>query len=344
MELLNYPIQENHIYNNIISNYKFYAPIIEGIYEEKYQVLSNIGENLVDKSKFVGSTPSICVHNDELVVNRRFVDYKIDFDGNYNSGDYITTINIISRFSMDAEQLVRKSDDYKLYYDTMNDCRYVGLEDVRLFSLGGKLLYNANRGIEKGMVVEHGEITLVSEENPMTKDEVFIKKTGQLEFEKNWVLFIDIHNKKKCVYSWFPLVIGSLSGDKFLKTHEIKLPNSLRNVRGSTNGVIIGDEIWFIGHIVSYEDRRYYYHSMIVLDRLTFELKRYTPFFTFRGEKVEYTLGFIFKDDKFIIGYSTMDKTTQFVTVEKDWFSKMFGRLDFEEKIEDKNEVITINM
>jgi hypothetical protein len=39
-----------------------------------------------------------------------------------------------------------------------------------------------------------------------------------------------------------------------------------------------------------------------------------------------------------------MDKTTQFVTVEKDWFSKMFGRLDFEEKIEDKNEVITINM
>jgi hypothetical protein len=83
---------------------------------------------------------------------------------------------------------------------------------------------------------------------------------------------------------------------------------------------------------------------MIVLDRLSFKLKRYTPYFTFNGEPVEYTLGFIFKDEQFIIGYSTMDRTTQFITVEKEWFSKMFAKLDFDEKIEDENEIITISM
>jgi tetratricopeptide (TPR) repeat protein len=344
MKLLEYSISDVHIYKNVISNYKFYAPKIDYIHEDKYKVLSSVGENLVDKEQFHGSTPSICWHDNCIFINRRFVNYVIDDIGAYINKTNITTINVIAGFSTDNDNLIQTYKENQLHYDTMKDGLYVGLEDVRLLSLGGILLYTANRGINDLMMVEHGEINMTHGENPTTLNEALLKKTGQSGIEKNWVLFTDIHNKKRCIYSWFPLIIGSLSSGRFLNTHEMTMPNSLRNVRGSTNGVIIGNEIWFICHMVSCEKRRYYYHIMIVLDRLSFKLKRYTPYFTFNGEPVEYTLGFIFKDEQFIIGYSTMDRTTQFITVEKEWFSKMFAKLDFDKKIEDENEIITISM
>ena len=344
MKLMEYPTLDNHIGENVISNYKFYAPKMDGIHEDKYKVLSKVGENITNKEHYNGSTPSICWHNECIFINRRFVNYVIDDNGVYKNQINITTVNVIAGFSNVNGNLVQSYEDNKIQYDTMKDGLYVGLEDVRLLSLGGILLYNANRGIDDKMFVEHGEIEVTPGENPTTLNEVLLIKTGQLDIEKNWVLFSDIHNKKRCIHSWFPLIIGSLSGERFLKTHEIPMPNALRNLRGSTNGLVIGSEIWFICHMVSGEDRRYYYHTVVAIDRLTFKLNRYTPYFTFNGEPVEYTLGFIFDDDKFTIGYSTMDRTTRFITVEKEWFSQMFGKLDFDKKIEKENEVITISM
>ena len=93
----------------------------------------------------------------------------------------------------------------------------------------------------------------------------------------------------------------------------------MRNLRGSTNGIFIPsiNEIWFLAHSVNYEDRRYYYHTWVMLDALTYECKRCSPFFTFEGEKVEYTLGFVYveESDEFIVGYSVLDKTTQFLKI-----------------------------
>jgi hypothetical protein len=83
--------------------------------------------------------------------------------------------------------------------------------------------------------------------------------------------------------------------------------------------VKIGNEIWFICHTVSYEDRRYYYHLFVVLDATSYKVKKYTSYFTFHKEKVEYTLGFIYnqKQDSFTIGYSIMDRETEYITVPK---------------------------
>ena len=108
------------------------------------------------------------------------------------------------------------------------------------------------------------------------------------------------------------------------------VPTFFKHLRGSTNGVVMGanvnsssaSEIWFIGPLVSYEDRRYYYHMFIVLDAVTLKLKKYSVPFTFEGEKVEYTLGFISLKsesdiDHLLIGYSIMDKETKYLTIEK---------------------------
>ena len=101
-------------------------------------------------------------------------------------------------------------------------------------------------------------------------------------------------------------------------------------MRGSTPGVVVNDEIWFINHIVSYEDRRYYYHCIVVLDAKTYKLKKYTPLWTFEKSKVEYTLGFIYMphsksipNDQFMIGYSIMDRETKYMSISKNIFDNM---------------------
>ena len=167
---------------------------------------------------------------------------------------------------------------------------------------------------------------------------------GQKDVEKNWVLFEDANGQKKCIYGWSDLTIGDLvqnpveyvesesepdsddedqvvrrkPGDFFFrKTHSIPSPALFRQVRGSTNGIRVNDEIWFMVHLVSYEDRRYYYHMIIALDPATYAIRRYTTPFTLEGEKVEYTLGFVHEPDmdSFLVGYSKMDRSTEFIRV-----------------------------
>ena len=325
MNSLNYHTVEPNIYKNIISNYKFYVPRIEGVHEEKYNVLTSIGNDLVNADEFKGSTPTICKHNGELIVNRRFVNYKIDENGNYINGEKIITENIIASYSIGGNVLIQNGDSVILSYNTENDGHYVGLEDVRLISHKGKLLYNANRGVDNKMFIEHGEI-----ETYRTTGECLLKKENQNQIEKNWVLFGDVNDNLKCVYKWHPLTIGSIDKEELKDIQTINTPLSFKEIRGSTNGVDIGNEIWFLTHLVSYEDRRYYYHMMIVLDKKSYKLKRYTPLFTFTGSKVEYSLGFVEMDDSLLIGYSTMDDNTNFISVEKKWFDTMFQRMGFD--------------
>jgi hypothetical protein len=187
----------------------------------------------------------------------------------------------------------------------------------------------------------------VSERIPDTNTSGLVFIEGQKSVEKNWIMFEDANGKKKIVYGWKDLVIGDvvpyadlpstqedsddeadpncpISGFLFDKTHTIKTPHLFKHVRGSTNGQRVGDEIWFICHSVSYEDRRYYYHLFVAIDAATYEVKRYTPFFTLEGEKVEYTLGFVILDDQVLIGYSKMDRTTKYMIVSADTIKGLF--------------------
>ena len=317
MDLLNYHIVEPEIYKNILSNYKFYVPQIEGIHEERYKVLSSVGDEVMKQDEFIGSTPTICFHNGELIVNRRFVNYRIDEKGNYINQEKIITKNVLAYFNEDEQ----KEDAVLLKYNTEYDGYYEGLEDVRLISYKGKLLYNANRGVDNKMCVEHGEIELYE-----TTSECLLQKENHNQIEKNWVLFCDANDNLKCVYKWHPLTIGSIANGQLTDIQTINTPLVFKNIRGSSNGVIIGGELWFLTHLVSYEDRRHYYHMMVVLDPVTYGLKRYTPLFTFTGKTIEYSLGFVEVDEYILIGYSVMDKETNFISVKKKWFTDMFSR------------------
>jgi tetratricopeptide (TPR) repeat protein len=317
INLLAYPHGEKHIVENILSNYKFYSEIIPGT---KPYLHANVRCDSLQCS-----TPSICTFRGKLITNTRYVNYRINDVGGYENGEFIETANVISRTWNDT------NDEFFVKHDTSRDGRYVGIEDIRLFEHKGKLLYNGNRGMNDRFYVEHGEIDFDTGE---TKS-VILSAPFQTNIEKNWVLFEDAKGNLKCIYSWHPLIIGDLKDDgAFDKTHELSTSSIFSRFRGSTNGVRVGDEIWFICHLVSYENRRFYYHSMVAIDANTFRIKRYTPLFTFEKECVEYTLGFApFNENKnkdseqFIIGYSRMDRSTEYKVVDKKWFEGMFNRL-----------------
>lgn len=345
MKVLSKPNVEDGIYRNVLSNYKFYTKAYRDwelpMSDYNVQLLKDVGKEMLKDffPEFVGSTPSIVYKEEsrELIVCQRYVNYWINDKGGYENREHITTKNVIAVFDCTKSAWTKKTE-FLMDYDASLDNRYVGLEDVRLFLDGNTLKFNANRGINShNMMIEHGVIDLHTHKTTSG----FILIDNQRMIEKNWVLFNDAHGKNKLVYEWHPLKIGDLedhsdvpdsddeedqdntSGETksflFNKTHEIRTPEFFKSVRGSTNGITIDNEIWFLCHLVSYEDRRFYYHIFVVLDKNTFALKKYSPLFTFEKQKVEYSLGFVYlsESNHFLIGYSKMDKETEYLKMSK---------------------------
>ena len=121
------------------------------------------------------------------------------------------------------------------------------------------------------------------------------------------------------------MILGDFKEDRFVENQRNPVPRFFKELRGSTNGVVIKDEVWVICHMVSYEDRRNYYHIVIVLDKETSHVKRYTTFFTFEGAKVEYTLGFVYLEntDEVLIGYSLYDKCAKYMLMGRTTIENM---------------------
>ena len=331
MQVLNNPNTEEWVYRNVLSNYKFYTQAIVGLSD--YPVLRYRGS---EDPHFVSSTPSIVISDLKMVFNIRYVNYYIDEKGGYVQKEKIVTKN--KMFSMPLSEWYKeircKNDsgpnffqrgssilDYNQEHD--NNV-YVGLEDIHLFSHNNRLLYTANRGLSHdNIVVEIGDI----KDSKVTFSNVLKYAKKQNNIEKNWVLFeCNIPDQLKCVYQWFPLTIGDCGSTAITNISEYESPACFRHLRGSTAGVTIGDEVWFLTHMVSYEDRRFYYHMIVVIDRISFKVLRYSRLFTFEKEKVEYTLGFVYdkRKEMFTIGYSTMDNSTKFILITKEKIETLF--------------------
>ena len=293
---------EDSIMKNVLSNYKFYCKPLE---------MTEIPlEGLVLDEGFNTSTPSFCMHNGEMVINRRHVNYYIDDNGGYINREHIVTKNMITYLGK----------TFELKYNSDFDGRYKGLEDIRLFEHNGTTHFTANRGIPDGtMKVEYGTIDY---ENECVNSSFLTKTDGYSKTEKNWVLFAD--ETLRVVYNWWPMTTYEIGhANTLINKREIQVPRFFELLRGSTNGIKVDNETWFIAHTVSYEDRRYYYHILVAF--ADNKVTRWSKFFTLEGEKVEYVLGFVqTKPDEFTIGYSKMDKSTDIRTVSKKHLESLF--------------------
>jgi hypothetical protein len=214
------------------------------------------------------------------------------------------------------------------------DSLYVGLEDVKLMYYRDNMHYICNRGINANKIeVESGII----DKNGVCSQSNMLKLEQQNSIEKNWVLF---HHKSEdalhFVYNWYPLQLGKMLDDSendttrtyntfIYERHDT--PRLFSQVRGSTNGVYIDNECWFLCHMVSYENIRFYYHLFVVLDPTNnYKLKKYSKLFTFDKCPVEYTTGFVYDEYKkqLLIGYSNNDNITKFVNIDKKHVDNLF--------------------
>ena len=331
---------------SILSNYKFYTDAIalESVSETISNTFSNninkllsIGNSLESEfnpnNDYVKSTPSILRRGNDLYVVQRYVNYRIDDNGGYVNKDKVRTQNVIGIIDI-SKPIWSIIYEFVLKYDktmdTLNpDNYYEGLEDVRIYlSEKTMIKYNANRGLgPNNMKIENGTIDIPNHKTLSNIIYKVDKDAKGRDIEKNWVMFSDSSDKDYCIYEWFPLTIGEIQDTQFVtRTIDTSVPTFFKFVRGSTNGVRIGDELWFICHVVSYEDRRYYYHVWIILDIHTLKVKKFSPFFTFEKQKVEYTLGFVYmeEDDTLLIGYSLLDRETKYTTCKKGIIEKDF--------------------
>lgn len=343
MNVLSYSLLDYGYSSNIIRNYKFYSKKLIDYSNPLSDNLSSLLKNIVNCNfaldGFISSTPSFCFDSHgNIISNQRMVNYRIADDGTYINQKCIETINVLSFIHIITQNNNKnilknkwiKTKENIINYNKSYDNVYVGLEDIRFFlSKSGIIYYNANRGLASDkMRVEFGII----DNNGNTIESTILSYNFERNIEKNWVMFDDIIGNIKMIYGWYPLIIGSIVEStnakerKFIETHNFKTPNFFQYLRGSTNGYTIDDEIWFICHIVSYEIKRYYYHIIVVLDKNTFKLKCFSPFFTFEGCPIEYCLSFFYIKDnnELFIGYSIFDRETKYITINKNYFVKQF--------------------
>jgi glycosyltransferase involved in cell wall biosynthesis len=307
---------KRHNYENVLSNYKFYVKKIAKFDDaKKYDFCGKAEKRIMRRNDdFTSSSPCIIPWHDGYLLNVRYVNYKIRPDGGYdfkhNDGK-ITTLNLLHWLNRDFKILKSK------WLDQVQDesLRYQGVEDVKFFQHCDELLFCGTvQNISSGRVaMGHGVVEFDSDK---LISQAWASPNGR-DCEKNWCYFHTAEGKLRMVYDWSPLTIADPSDPKTLEilSKNSDVPAIFRDLRGSSNGCLLGDEIWFLTHLVQYCTPRHYYHMIVVLDAKTLSVKRHSILFKFDGEGIEYSLGFLVEADRCIFSYSTWDRTSTVLTL-----------------------------
>ena len=328
--------RQNHIVCNLFSNMKWYKDVITPIKTINLDSKINITINN-ENTSFLSS--SSCLIKNPIkpgyIMNVRYVNYYITPGGSYiNCDKHIITANKYVELDSDLNIMSEK-----LFDTVFTDRRYIGVEDIKIFYESNNNESNNNKSNnnksnnnksnnDKMLFIgtgfhESNCIGIVCGDYDVHKDTLlshevtssFTKSTC----EKNWV-YVTYKNETHLIYKWNPLLICKMDKDKkqihIVETKE--LPNIFSHVRGSSCGFSYKSEIWFIVHLVSYENPRHYYHMIVVFD-VNMNLQRYSAPFKFEGDPIEYALSIVVEDERVLINYNTWDRTTRIGVYDKKY-------------------------
>jgi hypothetical protein len=305
------------IIRTTLSNMKFYdnkihpTAIIDLGFSMNHQIANKY-------RSFNSSSSSIIETDLGYLLNVRMVNYVIDDKGKYNGcEDHIVTVNKCIELNKNFKVI------NEVFIDSKFDGRlYIGVEDVKIFKntseganneiifTGTGLHKTCNIGVFYGKYDRHSKF--------MEAIELKVGFNMDSPCEKNWVFFMDEVNELKMIYNWHPLQICNLQVNDKQGVISIKetreMPKIFKHARGSSNGFIFKNEVWFICHIVSYEEPRHYYHIFAVFDR-QMNLLRYSAPFKFEKICIEYCLSLIVEENRIIVPYSTWDRTTKIAII-----------------------------
>lgn len=293
-----------------LGNYKFYAPLLQGTVVD----YSCHHEMLIEGSTYhmTSTTPSILATDTGYVINVRLVNYSITAKGGYSVpvGQNVSTAN--KQLDVDKSFVVRR----ERFFNPPELGNLVnGLEDVRLAELDGALYFTANKRKGDCIYMVYGIY-----ENPLVEKPITLHIAEDVE--KNWVF---LPNGTEMIYKWFPLTVGTFDHGHLHITKELPMPKMFELARGSSNGVLFNDELWFVVHFVHQHNNeiRFYYHGLVVFDE-HLALRRYTLPFKLSKSPVEYCLGLVVEADRVLLSFSDMDNTSKIMVLSHDDLAELF--------------------
>ena len=325
----------NFLIVNLFQNIKFYnlklVPLVK--YDMSFTLDHEINGNLV---RFNSSSSSIlpkrnCNGDGDIgggyIMNVRLVNYTINSEGKYETGQHIISLNKYIELTDDFH-IIKEKD--KLIDIEYVDRQYIGVEDVRLFydsaSASDLLFIGVGYHADNRIGVVHGKY---HGGNALKPFEIKPEFNLDSSCEKNWV-FANVGGQKRVIYGWSPFRICKIDEENsnVLITVSLKqssqYPGVFYHIRGSTCGFNYRDQIWFIVHIVSHEQPRHYYHMMLVFENNEdMKLIKYTPIFKFDEHCIEYCLGLIVEESRIITTYSTWDRSTNIAVYDKKYIEEM---------------------
>jgi len=313
----------NTLYNSqhLLSNFKFYAYSIKNICDREIDI-GKLVKSFEKNKNYMSSSPSILSYKNGYLLNIRFVNYKInEQNGSYSyyDGHNVETNN--TYMVLDKDFNIIKQNIWE--NDHLKHCRIRGLEDVKIVNHNNKIYFISTREntIKKdgktSILMAFGEYDI--SKNKLEYEE--ITSPYSRDCEKNWSLFVH-NNKLKVIYEWNPLTIGNIIDNKLVIEKKMDMSPIFKLLRGSTNGYLYNNELWFIGHLVENSQPRHYYHCFIVLDSKTLEYKNHSKIFNFDGYKIEFCLGLIVEDNRIILSYSNWDRTSKLKIFNKEMLLK----------------------
>jgi len=316
---------------------KFYKFILNPL-----QVIdfTNSTEKIINDQSIIFNSSSSCLipnkHTEGgYLMNIRYVNYNINDSGNYlNCDTYIITHNKYCELNNNFEII-----NEKWIKTEFEDRRYIGVEDIRIFYENDDVLFIGTRYHKNNKLgIVYGKYDTTNYE--FQQYEISPSFTNS-DCEKNWV-YINCKNKTQIIYKWSPLQICNIDKDKINIVDTKIMPKIFDRVRGSTCGFnynfklnapsILSDsnielkieetEIWFVVHIVSYENPRHYYHMFVVCDA-SMNLLRYSAPFKFEDNPIEFCLSVVVESDRVLVNYSNWDKTTKIAVYDKTYIDTL---------------------
>lgn len=275
---------------------------------------------LVPAAGYVAMNPSVCVHEGDIYVNVRTVNYTITPQGHYQirgtdgtctDANPINTRNMLAHLTPYLEPKVIERvypAPYKPLFPLVT-----GYEDIRLFSWRGALWFSTtvrDKNAEGWCEVAYGRID---------DGHARIISPAVRQHEKNWMPWV-INDDLKFVYS-----LGKLIDRKGIITDcGSTTPYAVEGLRGGSQ-VIAHNTGWIaVVHEARYkpDGQRYYSHRFVWMD-IRGRLRKISRPFYLHDKQIEFVAGLAqHPDGRLIISYGVRDCEAWLATVnpnEVEW-------------------------
>jgi len=281
------------------------------------------------------SAAYVCYDGKHLL-NTRYVNYWIYPTGCYHFNSGIRLIENKNMLS-ELDPVTMAPTSYREIEETIDlpvkegDILSKGLEDIRLYVYGGKVKYIASTvGYSPcgkcRMIMGDYDV-----ENAAIRSGKIVQPPTDTWAEKNWIPIIRKNKilmgdgtlidqeEELFIYKWSPLEIGRIENGVLVIVHSYPMSMPLfSKIRGSTIFHHIDDGLLGIVHYSEEHSPRHYYHMLVILDKDSFMLKRYSEPFCFQKMGVEFCIGMTVREDNYVFWISRHDRDPAMVTVRKD--------------------------